>query len=83
MTGGYKIIDCKDVNIVTADGATIHGIYNEMENTRKVILLTNVTLDGVKQKDAFVGVYVTDSNFTFTAYGKTFTVTNADKVTFA
>lgn len=88
MNGGYKILDLKDINI-TADGATIPNIYEEIEGSgRKAILVSGTTLDGVQQRDSFVDVTIDGSNFTFTAYGKTFTITKgatpeADKVTIA
>lgn len=82
--GGYHIVDFKDVNITTENGATIVGIYEEIEGSyRKVILVSGVTIDGVEQRDTFVDVSHAENNYSFTAYGKTFTVTNEEKVTIA
>lgn len=82
--GGYKIIDFKDVNILTEGGATVTGIYEEIEKRhRKAILVSGITIDGIEKPDCFVDCEVSGSNYTFTAYGKTFTITNADKVTIA
>lgn len=82
MIGGYHIVNLSDVNITTADGATISGIYESIENAhRKAILLSGVTIDGVEKNDCFVCAEIADSNYTFTAHGKTFTITNEDKVT--
>ena len=82
--GGYKIIDFRDVNILTDGGATVTGIYEEIEKRhRKAILISGITIDGVEKPDCFVDCEVSGSNYTFTAYGKTFTITNADKVTIA
>lgn len=82
--GGYHIVDFKDVNITTAEGATIAGIYEEIEGSyRKVILVSGVTIDGVEYRDTFVDVTSGDNNYTFTAYGKTFTITNEEKITIA
>lgn len=84
MRGGYHIVDFKDANITTADGATIVGIYEEIEGSyRKAILVSGVTLDGVEQRDTWVDPVAGENNYTFTAYGKTFTVTNEEKVTIA
>lgn len=84
MNGGYHIVDCGDTNITTADGATIAGIYENIENAhRKAILLSNVTIDGVEKSDCFVCPEISESNYTFTAHGKTFTVTTENKVTIA
>lgn len=82
--GGYKIIDFRDVNIVTGDGATILGIYEKFEKThRKIIMVSGITLDGVEKPDCFVYCEVSGSDYKFTAYGKTFTITSENKVTFA
>ena len=82
--GGYKIIDFKDVNILTSGGATVTGIYDGIKKShRKAILISCVTIDGVEKPDCFVDCEVSGSNYTFSAYGKTFTITNADKVTIA
>lgn len=82
--GGYKIINLNNVNITTADGGTVDGIYESMENNyRKPLLLSNVVIDGTEYADCYIMATVADSNYSFTAYGKTFTVTNEDKITIA
>jgi hypothetical protein len=82
--GGYKIIDFRDANILTDGGATVTGIYEEIEKRhRKAIMISGITIDNVEKPDCFVDCEVSGSNYTFTAYGKTFTITNADKVTIA
>lgn len=82
--GGYKIIDFEDINITSSEGAVIAGVYESIEAShRKAILVSGVTLDGVEKRDCFVDCEAGNNDFTFTAYGKTFTVTNEDKVTFA
>lgn len=81
--GGYKIIDFKDVNITTGgDGVTVTGIYESIEEShRKAIMLSGVTIDNVEKPDCFVDCEIADSNYQFTAYGKNWTITNADLVT--
>lgn len=84
MNGGYKILDFKDVNITSDAGATVVGIFDEIEGShRKAILVSGVTLDGVEQRDTFVDPIVNVGSYTFTAYGKTFTITNENKITIA
>lgn len=83
MKGGYQVVDFGDVNI-TADGATITGIYESIESTyRKALLVEGVTLEGVEKRACFVECEAGEGNFTFSAYGKTFTITNDDKITVA
>lgn len=84
MNGGYKIVDFQDVDITTADGATLAGIYEEFEgSSRKAILISGVTIDGVAQRDVFVDAVINAGSYTFTAYGKTFTITSEEKITIA
>lgn len=84
VRGGYHILDFKDQNITTDAGATIVGIYESIEGSyRKAILVSGVTIDGVEYRDTFVNPTSGDNNYTFSAYGKTFTITNDDKVTIA
>lgn len=84
MSGGYHIVDCQDIDITTAEGATISGIYDSIENShRKAVLLSNVTIDGVEKNSCFVCPEVSGSDYTFSAHGKTFTVTSENKVTIA
>lgn len=83
MKGGYQIVDFDDVNI-TADGATITGIYDSIEGSyRKALLVEGVTLEGVEKRACFVDCEAGEGNFNFSAYGKTFTISNDDKVTVA
>ena len=84
IKGGYKIIDFRDIDIKTETGAIVVGIYKDIEKShRKSIMISGVTIDEVKKSDCFVDCEVSGSNYTFSAYGKTFTITNADKVTIA
>lgn len=82
--GGYAIVDFADTNIVSDTGATIAGVYTAIEGSyRKAILISGVTIDGVEKRDCFVCPEISEGNFTFSAYGKTFTITAEDKVTIA
>lgn len=84
MNGGYKILDFKDQGITTETGGTVAGIFEEIEGShRKAILVSGVTIDGVEHRDTFVDPVVNAGNYTFTAYGKTFTITPEDKITLA
>ena len=84
IKGGYKIIDFKDVNIVTGVGATVPGIYDDIKKSnRKAIMVSGITIDGVEKPDCFVDCEVSGSDYKFSAYGKTFTITSENKVTFA
>ena len=81
--GGYQIIDFGDVNI-TSTGVTVLGLHKAIESSyRKAILISGVTLNGVEQRDCFVDCTNTSGNYTFSAYGKTFTISAGDKVTIA
>lgn len=82
LKGGYKIIDFKDINLVTGTASTITGVYDAIKsNYRKAILISGIVIDGVEKADAFVELTVNTSNYVGSLYGKTLTITNADKVT--
>lgn len=84
IKGGYKIIDFKDVNILTGDGAIVPGIYDDIKKSyRKAIMVSGITIDAVEKPDCFVDCGVSGSDYKFSAYGKTFTITSENKVTFA
>lgn len=82
LKGGYKIIDFKDINLVTGTASTIAGVYDAIEsNYRKAILISGIVIDGVEKADTFVDLSIDNANYTGTLYGKTLTITKADLVT--
>lgn len=84
LKGGYHVLDLGDVNITSESGATVSGVYESIEGShRKAILLSGVTIDGVEYRDTFVDAESSDNTYTFTAHGKTFTVSNSDSITIA
>lgn len=85
IKGGYKIIDFKDTPLTTGgEATTIAGIYGSIEGSyRKPLLLSGLTIDGIERNDVYAPATVSGSNFVFTAYGKTITITGADAVTVA
>ena len=85
IKGGYKIIDFKDNPLTTGgEATTIAGIYDSIEGSyRKPILLSGLTIDNIERNDVYATPTVSGTNFVFTAYGKTITITEADAVTVA
>lgn len=82
LKGGYKIIDFKDINLVTGIGIRINGVYNAIKsNYRKAILISGISIDGVKMADSFVELLVDGTGYKGTLYGKTLTISNTDAVT--
>lgn len=82
LKGGYKIIDFKDIPIVTGTGVTVVGVYESIESShRKAIMLSGINLDGVEKPDCYVDCSVQDGNYKFSAYGKNWTITKDDEVT--
>lgn len=82
LKGGYKIIDFKDINLVTGTASTITGVYDAIKsNSRKAILISGIVIDGVKMADSFVELSLVSANYTGKLYGKTLTITKADAVT--
>lgn len=86
MTGGYKIIDFHNTNLVTGSESpvTISGIYSEIENNyRKALMCGNLVIDGVEKANCFVECVQGDNSCTISAYGKTITITSLDVVSIA
>lgn len=82
--GGYVILDFKDINLSTEGATTVTGVYSQIEGSyRKAILVSGITIDNVEYRDTFVDCVTSGSNYTFTACGKTFTITSTDSVTLA
>lgn len=82
IKGGYKIINFKDTPFET-DGATmtLEGIYDSIEASyRKPLLLSGLNIDGVEHNDVYATPTISGSNYVFTAYGKTITITDTDAV---
>lgn len=84
VKGGYKIINLNDTEIDTTNGTTIGGIYESIENNyRKPLMLSGIVIDSVEKPDIYIEVTSAENSFTFTAYGKTYTVTNDNLVKIA
>lgn len=85
IKGGYKIIDFKDTPLKTGGGTImIEGIYDTVEASyRKPLLLSGLNIDGVEYNDVYIAPTISGSNYVFTVYGKTITITNADAVSVA
>ena len=80
--GGYKIIDFKDKPLVTGGSPLkIEGIYDTVEDSYlKPLLLSGLNIDGTERNEGYTTPAISGSNYVFTAYGKTITITNADEV---
>lgn len=66
--GGYKIVDLKDINITTTP-VKIAGVYHAIHgNSRKVILLSGITINGVQFSDEFVKVVKLGDDYLLNAY---------------
>lgn len=78
--GGYQIIDLKNINFVSGKGQTVAGLYDLLENNRRVVLLTNIVIDGTEYRDTFIEL--SKRPFTGTCYGYTLTITTNNLVTF-
>lgn len=86
MTGGYKIIDFHNVNLVTGaeSPVTVSGIYASIENNyRKALMFSGIEIDGVEQPNCYASVTHGENAYTVTLYGKTVTISNTDTVSIA
>lgn len=81
LTGGYKIINLKNVEHTPNVGMVHEGIYENLENTKKVILVSGLNIDGKEYKDFYAYIDVVGSNFVITFLDYTITIADTDVVT--
>lgn len=80
-TGGYQIIDLKNVQLTAGTGHVFPGIYDSIESTHKAILVSGMNVGGTEFHDTFVEVSVDGSNFIFTCNGYDCIVEDTDVLT--
>lgn len=51
--GGYKIIDLKNKELKINVGMVYDGIYDEIESTRKPLLISGLNIDGDEYHDFY------------------------------
>lgn len=82
--GGYLMVDLKGRSLKTKTTTTVEGIYARIEgNYRKPILLTGIVIDSVPMPDSFIEVVANGNSYSFSAYGKNYTVSDSDVVSMA
>lgn len=77
--GGYKIVNLKGIDVNTP-GATIKGVYDAIESTRKPIVLSGLVIAGKEYHDVFANFVSGGSNYSCTFDNVTLTVSDADLV---
>lgn len=65
LKGGYKIIDLENKNHEVGVGMVHEGIYDAIEGTNKVILLSGLVFEGTELHDVFVFPSVSGTAFVF------------------
>lgn len=79
--GGYQIIDLKNKQLTSGVGMVFDGIYDQIEGTRKTILISGLNLGGKEYHDTFVDLVSSGSIFQGTIFGHTITINDVDVVT--
>lgn len=84
MTGGYTIIDFKNINI-TDEAVKIEGVYQAIEGANKPTIVENLNVNGMAMRPLFVNFsYLTPYMASLNFGGKTtytVTITSDDMVT--
>lgn len=86
MSGGYKIIDFHNVNLVTGteNPVSVSGIYSAIENNyRKALMFSGIVIDGVEKANCYASATSGDNSYTVSLYDKTVTISNTDTVSIA
>lgn len=78
LKGGYQIVDLKNIEL-SDQGFLFIGLYNQLLNNHdKVVMLSNINIEGITFKDYFVQPIVTDEGIECTIGDKTLTVSSDD-----
>ena len=54
IKGGYQILDLSGRNFTVGQSQIFPGVYEMLESTRKVILVSGLEVNGLEYRDAFV-----------------------------
>ena len=79
--GGYQIIDLKGKKLTVNDGVVYEGIYDLIEGTNKVIIISGLVVGGVEYDDTVVECNVVGSNFECVLHGYKLTIQDSDVIT--
>lgn len=83
MTGGYKIIDFKGINLESGTAVSIPGIWDAIEsNYHKPTLISGLVVDGVERNSVFAEFTISSSEYVAAVTGGSIAVTDADNVTY-
>lgn len=61
--GGYQILNLSGYDFRINETQHIPNVYDVIEGTHKVILISGASLNGIEIKDAFVNFIVSAGNF--------------------
>lgn len=70
--GSYQIIDLKNIDLSIETPVKYDGYYNIINNTRKVINLSGITINGIKYQDSFVSLFKSEGTYMCYLYNRTF-----------
>lgn len=79
--GGYKIIDFNSVDRVNGASMVCEGIYNDIESTRKAILVSGLVINGYEYRDEIVKITSNGSNVYLIGENFIIEITDNDIVT--
>lgn len=79
--GGYQIIDLKNTQLTLNMGKVFDGIYDLIEGTNKVKLVSGLNVGGTEYDDCYVDFAVSGTSFVGEVYGLVITVADTDTVT--
>jgi hypothetical protein len=79
--GGYKIIDFNSVDRNNGVSMVYEGIYNDIESTRKAILVSGLVIDGNEFRDEIVKITYNGTNVYLIGENFVIEITDNDIVT--
>lgn len=82
LKGGYQLIDLQGNDL--SSGFTLEGLHQVITlSNNKPLLVTGIVISGTKKNDVYTTAEKSGDDYTFTIYGKTLTISDADAVTVA
>lgn len=83
MTGGYKIIDFKGINLESGTAVNIPGIWDAIEsNYHKPTMISGLVIGGTERNNVFAEFTISSSEYVATIVGGSIAVTDGDNVTY-
>lgn len=81
INGGYKIINLGGKEFTIEEAQTCAGIFDQLENTNRAILVSGLTVGSIEIDDFFADVTISGQDYILRGNGYELNITADDEVT--